>query len=153
MFMTNLGVGNTYTSIPAMLPQFNFKIEQADLDTFKRNAMKTIINGKPLRFREHNAGHISIEMGHINQTEIVMKVGEKTITPAETGLENVRISDQSSTTADHVPEGICFIYHPSQKKSAINKTVIETCTIFPTLLKNFGIAPPTYTIKSSDLIL
>jgi hypothetical protein len=152
-FIQNFGVTDAIKSIPAMLPQFNLKLNEVQLKTFTENAKKTFINGKPLRFRTHDEGHISIEMGHINQSEINFKIGENLIKPELSGLENVAIADQSSTTADHIPEGIFYTYHPSFKSSIKADTVLETCTIFPTLLNNFGLTAPDYANKSNPLVL
>lgn len=152
-FMTQMGVGDHFKSVPAMLPQFNFTIDPLRYKTFELNANQTTINGKPLRFRSQNTNHISIEMGHINQTEIVLKIGEEVIKPNDSGLENVPISDHSSTTANHIPEGIFYTYHPSYQKSVRNETMIETCSIYPTLLKNFGLNPPDYATRGNNLIL
>lgn len=138
-----------FESLPAMLPQFNYRLEEDDIERFKVIADKTEINGKSLRYREHNAGHISIEMGHINQRDIVMKISGEEIHPEKTGLKNVTISDQSSTTADHIPEGIFYVYHPSFKETHMNMNVVPTCTIFPTILNNFGLAVPSYAQKSN----
>lgn len=147
-FLANLGV-QTFESLPAMLPQFNYKIDPSEIENFKNLASKTIINGKPFRYREHDKGHISIEMGHINQRDVVMKIADEEIHPDQTGLKNVTISDQSSTTADHVPEGIFYVYHPSLKSSHMNLNVVPTCTVFPTILENFAVSVPGYAEKAN----
>ena len=151
-FLSCLGV-NSFDSLPAMLPQFNFKLKVAEIAIFKKHADKTIINGKPLRYREHNGGRIAIEMGHINQRSVVMKIAGEEIHPDKTGLKNVRIRDQSSTTADHVPEGVFYVYHPSFKESHMNLNVVPTCTIFPTILENFAVPKPSYAQNSNAHLL
>ena len=146
-FMACFGI-NSFENVPAMLPQFNFKVATEKCDHFELQLKQTIINGKPLRFRKHEKGIFSLELGHINQREIVMSVSGISINPQNSGLENTTITDQSSTTADHIPEGILYVYHPSFSNSHINLNVIPTCSVFPTILENFGVQAPSYSVKA-----
>ncbi|MEO9533852.1 MAG: alkaline phosphatase family protein [Crocinitomicaceae bacterium] len=150
-FMQCFGISK-FESVPAMLPQFNFKVTEGQGE-FEKQLKETVINGKSLRFRKHDNGVFSLELGHINQREIVMSISGEIIPPQNTGLENTAITDQSSTTADHIPEGILYVYHPSFKPSHINMNVIPTCAIYPTLLENFNIPAPAYCTKSVQQLL
>lgn len=152
-FISHYQLKHEVEVLPAMRPQFNFRVNGEDVRGFKNLADKTMINGKPLRYREHNAGHFSIEMGHINQNEIVFTIADSIIAEIDSGLKNVRISDLSSTTADHIPEGILYIYHPTFKTSQISTSVVETCSIFPTILDNFGLKNPSYSTAKNKHIL
>jgi hypothetical protein len=151
MFMSCFGVDN-FEAMPAMLPQFNFKVKDEN-GQFEKQLKQTVINGKSLRFRKHDKGIFALELGHINQREIVMTIANDAIPAQKTGLENTPITDQSSTTADHIPEGILYVYHPTFEPSHMNMSVIPTCAIYPTLLENYGLKSPDYCVKGVKQLL
>lgn len=138
--------------LPAMLPQFNFKLSEENLQSFQKSARHTFINGKALRIRVHEKGVVAVEMGHINQREIVMTINDTNIRPSDSGLSNVKIEDHSSTTADHIPEGIFYSYHPANPISHLNATVVPTKEIFPSILSHFNLPTPAYCEKPNDFI-
>ena len=150
-FFEQLGIAEV-ERLPAMLPQFNYKLSRENLNRFSSIANQVEINGKPLRYRVHDQGVVSIEMGHINQREINMIVRGKLISANLSGLKNVKIKDQSSTTADHIPEGILYTYHPSNPTSHLHLNVVPTREIFSSILGNYEVSVPDYAPKGSESI-
>lgn len=151
-FFQHFGINNI-KSLPAMLPQFNYRLSDENLNRFLQTAKNVTINGKALRYRIHGKGIISIEMGHINQDDIQFKINEKQIESELSGLKNIKIKDQSSTTADHIPEGILYSYHPSYVSSHLSLSVVPTREIFSSILRNYNVFVPDYAPKGSPFIL
>ena len=63
------------------------------------------------------------------------------------------IEDKSSATAYHIPEGHCFIYHPSYKTSEMSLHQVSTRELMPTILQNFAVDVPSYAQRPSINIL
>ena len=111
------------------------------------------INGKVVQYRELGEGRYSIDLGRQNLKETTVELGGEAIPFDKTGLENVVIEDKSSATAYHIPEGHCYIYHPSFTESNVSEHQVSTCEIMPTLLQNFAVKIPSYAKKPSKNIL
>lgn len=140
-----------FETLPCMLPQFNYDVKDAEsfkakLDTFK-------VNGKNVYYRDMGEGRFSIDLGQQNLKTTEIEVGGNVIAFDLTGLENVVIEDKSSATAYHIPEGHCYIYHPSFGASEMSKHQVSTREIMPTVLQNFGVKVPDYAQKPSQNIL
>lgn len=147
-FMSLFGVQkHEWETKPAMLPQFNLvaKMEKSQrlrdlLDTF-------YVNDKKVDFREPSENYFSIDLGHANLDETVIKVNNQIYTIEESGLENIEITDKSGTTAYHIPEGSFIIYEKgiSGNKEFVQVSALE---VAPTILDNFAVQKPAY-MKSS----
>lgn len=142
---------NDYEFLPSMLPQFNYFVK--DAQGFKQQLDTLKINDKSVYYRDLGEGRFSIDLGQQNLKSTTIELAGKAIPIEDSGLENVVIEDKSSATAYHIPEGHCYIYHPSFQKSEISKEQVSTQEIMPTLLQNFAVDIPDYAKKPSINIL
>ncbi len=137
--------------LPSMLPQFNYFVK--DAIGFRTQLETLTINGKKVHFRELGEGRFSLDLGQQNLKTTEITINGQPISLDITGLKNVVIEDKSSATAYHIPEGHCFIYHPSFQKSAVHSHQVSTQEIMPTILQNFAVEVPHYAVKPSQTIL
>jgi hypothetical protein len=100
-----------------------------------------------------SAGRFSIDLGQQNLKTVLVELDGVEVTFDQTGLENVMIEDKSSATAYHIPEGHCFIYHPSYKASEMSLHQVSTRELMPTILQNFAVDVPSYAQRPSINIL
>lgn len=149
-FMRMLGVANSsdYKALPAMVPQFNFIVEENQLKIFEENLKKLSINGELISYRKKDDNYFSIDLIFLNLKTIDIKVGNTKISLEDSGLQNLIIDDKSSCTAYHIPEGHLFSYHPSNSVSLMSDEQLPTCDILPILLNNFGIKTKDYMNKT-----
>jgi len=151
-FFKMLGIApNEYEFLPSMLPQFNYSVK--DSEAFKSKIEGLKINTKPFQYREMSAGRFSIDLGQQNLKTVLVELDGVEVTFDQTGLENVMIEDKSSATAYHIPEGHCFIYHPSYKASEMSLHQVSTRELMPTILQNFAVDVPSYAQRPSINIL
>ncbi|PCJ82468.1 MAG: hypothetical protein COA57_13125 [Flavobacteriales bacterium] len=148
-FMKMLGLGKgSYEFMPAMYPQFNVQVEESGISKFRDHLNTFTINGNKAEYREHANGFFSVDLGHPNLTSAEISVNGQEISIDQSGLENVEIQDKSGTTAYHIPEGICFAYHPSFNENG-TQTTISSAEICPMLLNNFNVKVPDYMPKTN----
>lgn len=146
-FLSRLGLQEgEWREEPAMLPAYSFRIADHKVAQFRQQLGSLYIDGKPVIFREDKSGFFSIRLG---QCDIVDKgdcvaFNGQSLAPAEIGLENRKIDDQSSTTAYHIPEGCLFVYDPAARNVDSTRTSVSTLDIAPTILKNFLVPIPSY---------
>lgn len=154
-FIKRLGGLNRedYEVLPAMIPQYNFKITEANRLSFLGNLNNLKINNKLVVYRELSQGHFSIDLGHANLKDIEVLLDGKLVNIKELGLDNVEIEDKSGATAYHIPEGHLFSYHPSNKSTGLIDSQLLTCDIAPIILNNYGVKLNGYMndIKYVDL--
>lgn len=151
-FFALFGVGaNDFEFLPSMLPQFNYSVK--DAEAFKQKLDTLKINGNQVQYRDLGENRFSIDLGQQNLKETTIELDGKAIAFDQTGLENVVIEDKSSATAYHIPEGHCFIYHPSYEDSKMSDQQVSTRAFLPTFLKNFEVEVPGYAEKPSLSIL
>jgi hypothetical protein len=145
-FVEKLGIRDKeeFQVLPAMVPQYNFRINEGVRIFFKNNLENLVINGKPVVYRELSNGHFSIDLGHANLNKVDIHLNNESINAEEIGLENVEITDKSGATAYHIPEGHLFSFHPSNKESELIDGQILTCDIAPIILNNYGIHRKEY---------
>ena len=152
-FMRRLGVPDgSWRQQPAMLPQTNVTVSDADADAFEQRLAGLKLAGKPLGYRRRDGGFFAMDFGHANLHDrpTPVRYDGKRHPLAEFGLEAVEIEDRSGTTAYHVPEGVFFIYDPQQTaEPAEDRPRISTLEIAPALLERCGVAPPDYMVASS----
>jgi hypothetical protein len=142
---------NDYEFLPSMLPQFNYSVK--DVEVFKAKVDGLKINTKTVHYREMGEGRFSVDLGQQNLKNVVVELDGVEIPFDQTGLENVVIEDKSSATAYHIPEGHCYIYHPSYKVSEMSSHQVSTRELMPTILQNFAVDVPSYSQKQSINIL
>jgi predicted AlkP superfamily phosphohydrolase/phosphomutase len=151
-FFQQFGIApNEYEFLPSMLPQFNYFVKDAEgfkkqLDTFK-------VNDKQVHYRDLGEGRFSIDLGQQNLKTTGVEINGEAVSLEDSGLENVVIKDKSSATAYHIPEGHCYVYHPSFQPSKVNEQQVSTREIMPTILENFGVPVPDYAEKPRLTIL
>lgn len=151
-FFRMLGVTSSdFKFLPSMLPQFNFEVK--DIKHTLSQLSELTINGAVIRYKDLGDSRISIDLGQQNLKKTVIALAGKEISVDETGLKNVLIEDKSNATAYHIPEGHCFIYHPSYQESDMQKEQLSTLDIMPTLLNNFGVMKPSYLNKGNAFLL
>lgn len=154
-FMRMLGIDHSsdYKALPAMVPQFNFIVEENKLMSFEDNLKKLSINGELISYRKKGENYFSIDLIFLNLNKIDIKVGNTNISLEDSGLQNLIIDDKSSCTAYHIPEGHLFSYHPHNSPSKLAEEQLPTCDILPIVLNNFGIKTKDYMNKTvfSDL--
>ena len=154
--LTSLGVHeNSYQKLPAMYPQYNVNVNEESAAHFKLCLDKLKINGEPMVHRQKGALFFSLNFGHVNLAADAVTVNDEPVTLESVGLKNMKIDEQSSGTAYHVPEGSMFVYDPqdkSEKKERIKTK--DTRQVAPSILENFNIAVPDYMTKERiDAIL
>jgi hypothetical protein len=151
-FFANFGIAkDDFIFLPSMLPQFNYFVKDGEGFAAQLETMR--VNDKKVHFRDLGEGRFSIDLGQQNLTSTEVILNGKVLLLDQTGLKNVVIEDKSSATAYHIPEGHCFIYHPSFKKSAISSHQVSTQEIMPTILQNFAVHIPSYAAHPSQTIL
>lgn len=151
-FFANFGISkDDFAFLPSMLPQFNYFVK--DADSFAAQIETLRVNDKKVHFRNLGEKRFSIDLGQQNLKSTEVMLNGEVLAFDKSGLKNVVIEDKSSATAYHIPEGHCFIYHPSFQKSAINSHQVSTQEIMPTILQNFAVDIPAYAARPSQTIL
>lgn len=152
-FMTIFGVSKSdFVVKPAMLPQFNYEFTEAVSERIAGLLEQLTINGGKLSFRDLGHCRFSIDLGQQNLKEVNITFNGKRLPIDETGMTNVEIEDRSAATAYHIPEGHLFIYHPGNKTATNHETLVPTCEIVPTILRNFAIPVKDYMAKPALLL-
>lgn len=150
-FMTMFGLSdNEYVTMPAMVPQYNYRVQQSSSEKLDELFGKTTINGSPIRYRKKDGNHYTIDLEFANPKSIEIKVDDETIPLENSGLEVVEIEDKSSATAYHIPEGHLYTFSAENLDQATPdpNQQVPTCDIAPMLLNNFGIKPAPYMNKT-----
>jgi predicted AlkP superfamily phosphohydrolase/phosphomutase len=111
------------------------------------------INDHLVNYRDLGEGRFSIDLGQQNLKTTAIELNDVAVSLDDSGLENVMIEDKSNATAYHVPEGHCYIYHPSFGHSVMSEMQVSTREIFPTILDNFSVSIPDYAEKPTETIL
>lgn len=151
-FFNQFGIEpNDYRFLPSMLPQFNYFVK--DAERFKKQLDTMKINDHLVNYRDLGEGRFSIDLGQQNLKTTAIELNDVAVSLDDSGLENVMIEDKSNATAYHVPEGHCYIYHPSFGHSVMSEMQVSTREIFPTILDNFSVSIPDYAEKPTETIL
>lgn len=139
-FLACLGMSLDQVEVlPAMVPQFNYRVGPDSLSEFRNALDETTLNGTPLSYREAENGFVSIDLGQRNLMTVELVVKGLAQAFPDTGLENTVIEDMSSASAYHIPEGHLWVYHPSHKVKA-PPTQVDALDFFSSTLNNFGLA-------------
>lgn len=151
-FVSKLGMSDAdWEPMPAMHPQYNVKMtNERGIEQFKKILSGLSIDGKLVQYRSKDDGFFSIDFGHVNLKEEVMKFNDEPCLFSDFGLENEKIQEEASGTAYHVPEGSLIVFDPQTEAKPERVQGVDTTRIAPSILKNFGIDIPDY--MSKDLI-
>jgi hypothetical protein len=105
------------------------------------------INGHNIESKHTPSGDLRIELMLANQKLLDVKDRGQHVNPALIGIELLALQDNSGSYAYHVPEGILIHYDPHRQYEFGNPPSwrrISTLGFAPTLLRKFGISPPSY---------
>ena len=143
IFLKKLGLDvGSIKELPSMKPQFNFEADSAtNLEKLKMAFSRLKIRNKDINYREKQ-NFISIDLGHRNISASDVTIDGKSVENLESiGFYNFKNEEKLSSTAYHIPDGSLIIYPSTQKES---RPTIDTLEIAPSILRYFGITPPTY---------
>lgn len=147
-FMSALGLSSDqWERVPAMLPEYNFRISPSAKPILTKNCSQFLILDKPLKYGFIKDDFVIFALGHENvhkEHNIISYKGE-ILSLKEIGLKIEKIEDMSNTNAYHIPSGHLLIYSPKFKAPKTKSlTQISTLEIAPALLNNFGVQRPDY---------
>ncbi len=132
--------------VSAMHPQYNFKVNEEAAENVHAQLSEISLNGESLRFRQKEKTFFSIDLGYPNVEAFEVKKADQVLTIEEVGFEIKPIDDQSGGTAYHIPEGALFIYDIQHPVTPERKQ-IDLREVAPSILKGFGIDPPSYMLN------
>ena len=144
--MTQLGLHpSTWEARPAMVPQYNFYINDNSRPIFTENISKLTVNGKDIAFTQLEHGIIKIDFVIRNPTELIVEFDGSRVDAEKFGFSIIDMQDAAGANAYHIPQGMFIIYDPRKRIQPHNqREQISTLEIAPSLLKNFGIQKPDY---------
>lgn len=153
-FMLGLGLeASDYQQLPAMAPIFNAVIAESKLEEFRLRSSKLTINGKNIiKELEHGFFEIKFEYFQNYQGPSYVELEGHAIRFEEMGLANTPHEDGVYLTADHIPQGVMFVYDPRYKVRNHERTKISTLDIAPTIINNFAIPIPFYMNRPLNLL-
>jgi len=148
-FMNALGFSDAqFEVVPAMLPRVSLLVDASIREALRERLDRFSVDGEPVPYSEKDACFFNIKLYKPNADpeKMQVRVGERTFSCAELGLETVPIDDQANTNAYHIPEGVLLVFDPRDRdtKPAETPTEISTLDLAPSILANFGIEPPAY---------
>ena len=115
--------------LPAMVPQFNYRVK-GDMEEFEKVLSRSTINGSNLNFRRAESGFFSLDFGQRNLKKVHFEVNGREIPYPDSGLENTVIEDMSNASAYHVPQGHLWAYNPSFGEGAHVETEISALDFY-----------------------
>ena len=129
----------------AMAPLYMVRIDARLENDFADRLSQVRINAEPLTFASRGQGVFRIELGQINLTadRTAVTYAGRPVSLTEAGMVNLRIQDEAGSNAYHVPEGVLIAFSGDHRHRAANDKV-STIQVAPSVLRNFGIAPPSY---------
>jgi hypothetical protein len=145
-FMRLLGVPDgAWHHERAMAPLYMVRVDARLEKEFADRLSQVRINAEPLVFASRGDGVFRIALGHVNlpTEQIAVTYAGRPVTLSEAGMVNLRIQDEAGSNAYHVPEGVLIAYDADRPRRAITGKV-STVQVAPSILRNFGIAPPSY---------
>ncbi|MDQ4087805.1 MAG: hypothetical protein M3177_07335 [Pseudomonadota bacterium] len=129
----------------SMEPIYTFQLPPHEQPSLYEGLQRTCVNGEALRPRWDDGGTVSVKFGHPNLTDeqTTVTIGDRAHRPDELGLANVAIQDEVGSATDHAPNGVMIIVDPQVDQGSAGPE-LSTVEIAPAILRNFGIAPPSY---------
>jgi hypothetical protein len=153
-FMRYFGMDSSmWERHPAMEPRVSVCVKPELHAQLIQKLAKVKIGAKPLQVEEVEGKFISMAFGHPNLRDQIslVTIDGADVPIEELGLSHVDIEDLSNSSAYHIPQGRLFIYDPKKREGGA-AVKISTRDIAPSLLKNFGIAQPSYMKGSASLV-
>lgn len=133
--------------LPAMHPQYNFKVVESQIENVASKLEMLEIGGKPLSFRQKTGGFFSIDLGHRN-LEVLQGVYQgNQINLEDLGIYNEPVEDQTGSTAYHVPEGSFWVYSSNGKSTNERVQGVSSRAVVPSILQNFNLSIPSYMVS------
>jgi hypothetical protein len=130
----------------SMVPQYNIRVKEEKLVLLREGLEKINIAGKGVRTAESNGGFLSITLGvkNIHKFNPVAMIGHSRYSFEQLGLHSQTIEDATGSTAQHVQDGVFFIYDPANRGPEIAREKIPALGIAPAILENFKLPVPRY---------
>ena len=140
-FLKYFGVDETeWEPRAAMHPQYNLKVHNGQKETVRDILDNISIGKRKLSFREKEGGFFSIDLGHKNLSDDFLEYQNQKVPFNEVGLENLKLDDETGSTAYHIPEGSLFIYDPQNTDIKKHRTKgVTTLAFVPSVLENFNV--------------
>jgi hypothetical protein len=146
-FLRELGVPeDAWRRRPAMAPDTNFVVDKPYEPICATALAELRLQGQPLDWRRAAGGFFTVRLGQADlaeKSDCLQRLG-RALPLAECGLANVRIEDQSNTTAYHIPQGMLLVYDPRRAPAVRQRTEISTLEIAPAILRYFSASAPAY---------
>lgn len=153
-FMARMGLEREqWEERAAMRPQTNVRVNEGQVEDFRRKLASLRIEGKGIKYREAVGGFFSIDIGN-PWAKAQALVGEMEGAPVkleELGIELVAIDDQANTSAYHIPQGTLLIYDPLERSEKQGFTQINSKEVAPSILRNYGAPVPEYMMGPAPL--
>jgi hypothetical protein len=130
----------------SMVPQYNIRVKEKKL-VHLRESLKTLnVAGKGVRIEESDGGFLSLTLGvkNIHKFKPVAMIGHSRYSFEQLGLHSQTIEDATGSTAQHVQDGVFFIYDPANRQSRVLRERIGALAIAPAILGNFNLPVPYY---------
>ncbi|HKX91939.1 MAG TPA: hypothetical protein VJM15_05880 [Sphingomicrobium sp.] len=147
-FLGQLGIEGRWERRRTMEPTYTLAFgDKGSADAFMESIARTAIGGRPIFNRRLDSTSVEFMVGHadLNEEELVVTIGNRSLGLAEAGLANVTIDDEVGAAAYHVPEGMLLAYDPrSDQGGAAAPDIVSTTRIAPTLLALQGVERPAY---------
>jgi hypothetical protein len=136
----------------SMIPQYNIRVRHGKIAAL-RESLKTLnVAGKAVRIEESDGGFMSLTLGvkNIHQFQPVAMIGPRKYSFEQLGLHSQTIEDSTGSTAQHVQDGVFFIYDPASRHQKIVREKIAALAIAPAILENFNLPVPFYMRETGD---
>jgi hypothetical protein len=146
-FMQCMGVeSDQWSARRAMLPRYIFQIDPSVSASFRERIAGFQVNGEPVEVAEHASNVFMVKMGQMNLDEsgIEVRIRDRALDWRALGLHNQVIEDATGSYAYHVPGGLLLVYDPANRRDQRVASAVPTTEIAPMVLRNFGVAVPTY---------
>ena len=135
-----------WTRRPAMAPRVSLVVDEGKKAVLRTALESLHIGNESVTFEERKGGffNIHIDQSNLEGTSDMARFLGQQVPFDDIGLERVRVEDQAGQSAYHIPEGCLFVFDPKQRLPCSGRPEISTLDIAPAILKNFGIAAPSY---------
>jgi hypothetical protein len=130
----------------SMVPQYNIRVKENKLIQL-REALKALnVAGKGVRIEESDGGFLSLTLGvkNIHKFKPVAMIGHDIYSFEQLGLYSQTIEDATGSSAQHVQDGVFFIYDPANRQPENVREKIAALAIAPAILENFNLPVPYY---------
>lgn len=147
-FLAELGVSGSFERRRTMEPTYTLAFDdEQSADAFTHSIGGVKIGRTGVQSRRLDARGVEFMLGHANLSgdELTLTIGNRAVTLADAGLENVTIDDEVGSAAYHVPEGMLLAYDPrADLQGAASSEPVSTTRIAPTLLALQEVDRPGY---------